>query len=323
MQWSKQGSHASNHESSLGRGGRRWLVRLADVAVVAALLAMAGCGSESDASATEARPVTPAAGPDRAPATPVQELAGVDISELDGAARRVWWSQVSDLTSPCGEPVSVAECITTNVACRSCVPAARYLARLAAGGLERDELREHFRVRYGADTRVEIDLDDAPVRGAVMAPVTIVEFSDFECPFCSRAHRPLGRAVEEFPGQVRLVFRHYPLSMHQHAAAAAVAAEAAGAQGKFWEMHDLLFENQTNLEPTDIARYAQSLGLDMDRFRADFEDEALRARVDRSRAEGQRIGVNSTPTIYVNNRELPPAQLDELIDYLREEIAAR
>ena len=153
--------------------------------------------------------------------------------------------------------------------------------------------------------------------------ITIVEFSDFECPFCARAHRPLGRAVEEFPGQVRLVFRHFPLSMHEHAASAAVAAEAAGAQGKFWEMHDLLFENQTELEPAAIARYAQSLGLDMNRFRTDFEDAELRARVDRSRAEGQRVGVNSTPTIYVNGRELPASQLDELVDYLREEIAAR
>ena len=317
MKWSYPGS---NRELPVKRGGGACSTVLA-----LALLAVgaSGCGGDQPAETTEAQVVSPEASPSRPAGGTPQELPGVDISELDRTARRIWWSQVSDLTSPCGEPVSVAECITTNVACRTCVPAARYLARLAAGGLERDELRDHFRMRYGSDTRIDINLDDAPIRGAVMAPVTIVEFSDFECPFCARAHRPLNRAVEEFPGQVRLVFRHYPLSMHEHAAAAAVAAEAAGAQGKFWEMHDLLFDNQTALEPSDIARYAQSLRLDMDRFRADFEDEALRARVDRSRAEGQRIEVNSTPSIFINGRELPPAQLDELVEYLREEIAAR
>jgi predicted DsbA family dithiol-disulfide isomerase len=278
-----------------------------------------GCSGGDAEATTEAQPVVPEGDPE----IPFRDLAGVDVSELDAEARRIYWSQVSDLTSPCGEPVSVAECISTTVACRSCVPAARYIARLAAGGAERDEIREYFRVRYGREGAIEINIDDAPARGPVMAPVTIVEFSDFECPFCARAHRPLGRAVEEFPGQVRLVFRHFPLSMHEHAASAAVAAEAAGAQGKFWEMHDLLFENQTELEPAAIARYAQSLGLDMNRFRTDFEDAELRARVDRSRAEGQRVGVNSTPTIYVNGRELPASQLDELVDYLREEIAAR
>jgi protein-disulfide isomerase len=203
------------------------------------------------------------------------------------------------------------------------VPAARYIARLAAGGAEREEIREYFRLRYGRDGVVDINVDDAPTRGSVMAPVTIVEFSDFECPFCGRAHGPLGEAVDDFPGQVRLIFRHFPLSSHEHAAGAAVAAEAAGAQGKFWEMHDLLFEHQTELEPADLRRYAESLRLDMARFQTDFEDPELRARVERSRAEGQRVGINSTPTIYVNGRELPGSQLDELTEYLREEIAAR
>ena len=154
-----------------------------------------------------------------------------------------------------------------------------------------------------------------------MAPVTIVEFSDFQCPFCGRAHVPLKRIVDEFPTEVRVVFRHYPLSFHEYAATAAVAAEAARAQGKFWEMHDMLFEHQSALTPQDIASYGQQIGLDMDRFRADYESEELRERVERSRAEGQRIGVNSTPTIYVNGRELPSDQLDELVDYVREELA--
>ncbi len=280
----------------------------------------AGCGG--DQPATTESGATTTSGP-AAPRTPPQDLPGVDTTELDETAKAIWWAQVSDLTSPCGEPVSVAECITTNVACRRCTAAARYISRLAAGGAERDEIREYFRARYGQDTAVEVNVDDAPIRGSVMAPVTIVEFSDFECPFCGRAHEPLTRAVEEFPGQVRLIFRHFPLSMHEHAAAAAVAAEAAGAQGKFWEMHDQLFAHQSALGPTDIARYARAIGLDMDRFAADFEDEELRARIDRSRAEGQRVGVDSTPTIYVNGRELPPSQLDELVDYLREELAGR
>ena len=152
------------------------------------------------------------------------------------------------------------------------------------------------------------------------AAVTLVEFSDFECPFCGRAHPVLERIVREFDGQVRMVFKQYPLSMHEYADDASRATIAAGNQGKFWEMHDTLFEHQTALTPSDIEGYAEELGLDMERFRADMEAEATQAIIDRDRALGQELGVNSTPTIFVNGRKFEEP-LENLGQYITEELA--
>ena len=299
----------------LGGARRAAVLIFTVVAVVAGLTALA-CGDDTSSDRPDPPEPPPAA-------DQTCEISGVDTSELDSAGRRLWCAEVNEQTSPCGQPVNLVDCVANNIGCAACAPAARYLARLAAEGAEREELRESFRARYGEDSEIEIDLADAPIRGSVMAPVTIVEFSDFQCPFCGRAHVPLKRIVDEFPGQVRVVFRHYPLGFHEHAGNAAVAAEAAGAQGKFWEMHDQLFEHQAALEPSDILEYARGIGLDMERFQADFESEELRARVERSRAIGQNVGVDSTPSIYVNGRALPAGQLDQLVDYVREELAAQ
>lgn len=249
----------------------------------------------------------------------IENLDQVDIARLGRSERRIWVELVNDLNSPCGEPVSVAQCVSEERSCQRCVPAARMLARLAHEGLDRGEIRDLYRNRYGADTAVEMDLDGSPVRGAPMAAITIVEYSDFECPYCGAASPALHRIVREFEGQVRLVFKHFPLSGHLHSMPAARAASAAQRQGKFWEMHDLLFANQENLDPALIERMAEELGLDMARFRADVEDEAVQAFIDANKDEGRRIGVDSTPAIFVNGR-----RYDEPVEamgaYLREEL---
>src|SRR5690606_23331947 len=185
---------------------------------------------------------------DTPPRARVEALEGVSVAGLDAQSKEAWLEVVNDVTSPCGEPISLARCVAEEAGCRSCLPAARYLARLAADGYPAGELRDHFRARYDDSRRVEFDVGDSPVLGAPMAPVTIVEFSDFECPYCARARPLLERVVEEHPGQVRLVFKHYPLEGHVHSRLAARAAVAAHAQGKFWEMYKLIFDNQTKLE---------------------------------------------------------------------------
>ncbi len=249
----------------------------------------------------------------------IQTLEGVDTEALPASARRVFVREVNDLLSPCGEPVSVARCVAESRGCGKCIVAARYLARLAGDGLDRTELREFYRLRFGRDSEVSIDVEGAPVRGAVMAPIRIVEFSDFECPFCGRAAPELERIIGQFPGEVQLVFKHFPLSMHEHAGDAALATNAAGRQNKFWEMHDVLFENQTELTPSDLERYGQELGLDMDQYRADLQSEELRAAVERDKAQGMELGVDSTPTIFVGNRRFAEP-IENLPAYLREEL---
>ena len=152
-----------------------------------------------------------------------------------------------------------------------------------------------------------------------MAPITLVEFSDFQCPYCSAAREPLERLLREHEGKLKLVFKHFPLTMHPRAVQAARAAEAAKLQGRFWEMHDLLFENQHNLEDADLERYAKMLGLDEERFKADIASEAVQAKVDADRAEGERLGVEGTPTLYVNGRHFQEP-LKTLDAYLAEEL---
>ena len=247
----------------------------------------------------------------------VEQLEEVDVSDLTSAERRVWVELVNDQLSPCGEPVSVGRCIAEQRGCRTCVPAARYLVRLIAEGYERQEIEDLYELRYDPESAVEIDVSGAPSRGSQMAPVTIVEFSDFECPYCGRAHPIVQRVLREFEGSVRVVFKHYPLSSHPHAMPAARAAVAAGNQDRFWEMHDLLFEHQQQLEPEHIERYAEQLDLDLERFRADLESEETQDRVDADKEAGRRAGVEGTPTFFINGRRFrePPSAL---ADYIRE-----
>ena len=137
--------------------------------------------------------------------------------------------------------------------------------------------------------------------GPEHAPITVVEYGDFECPTCKQAAPSLKLLLSRFPGQVRLVFRHFPLEeVHPHALCAAEAAEVAGAQGKFWQMHDLLFANQLHLKPNQLHGYAQQLDLDMARYTAEMDDEIYRQRIREHIDSGRRSGVRGTPGIYVN-----------------------
>ena len=135
------------------------------------------------------------------------------------------------------------------------------------------------------------------------APATLVEYGDYECPFCGRAFWVVKDVQSRLGDQMRLVCRHFPLSqIHPRAVPAAEAAEAAGAQGRFWEMHDLLFQNQRALEDEDLLANAQRLGLDVPRFVRDLATHAFAPRVREDFLSGVRSGVNGTPTFFVNGR---------------------
>lgn len=139
--------------------------------------------------------------------------------------------------------------------------------------------------------------------GPDRAPVTVVEYGDFECPHCKHASGAVKLLVAHFSEQVRFVFRHFPQEeIHPHALLAAEVAECAGAQGKFWQMHDLLFEHQDKLDPGHLRRLAEGLGLDMARFVAELDDEIYRQRIREHHGHGERSGVRATPTFFVNGR---------------------
>jgi protein-disulfide isomerase len=151
-------------------------------------------------------------------------------------------------------------------------------------------------------SRLTVPVDPTDhVLGPHGAPVTVVEYGDFECPNCRQAAPTVQLLLERFPEEVYFAFRHFPLEeVHPHALAAAEAAEAAGAQGKFWPMHQLLFDNQSHLKPASLHSYAGSLGLDMARYTAEIDDHVYLQRV-REHIEGaRRSGVHATPTFFVN-----------------------
>lgn len=298
---------------------------LTALGLVTAIGLGSGCNSSRPAPSSPPpssaeRPAPPAARAER-----IEEIPAVPTEALTASERRSWVDLANDMLSPCGEPVSVAKCGLQQAAqggggaCRSCVPAARYLVRLVREGYERGDIETFYASRYSPDTRVDFPDDGAPVRGGPMSPITIVEFSDFQCPYCAAAAPVLERVLAELEGRVKLVFRQYPLSGHVRAMPAARAAIAAGKQDKFWEMHDLLFENQRALEDADLDRYARQLGLDLTRFHADMQAAETQARIDSDRAIGRRAGVDSTPGLYINGRKFREP-IESLVAYLREEL---
>ena len=139
------------------------------------------------------------------------------------------------------------------------------------------------------------------IQGPINAPSSLVEYGDYECPFCGQAY-PIVKAVQQSLGdKLCFAFRNFPLAnMHPHAEHAAEAAEAAGKHGKFWEMHDLLYENQNALEDDDLASYAEKLGLDVARFIKDIETDAHGKRIREDFMSGVKSGVNGTPSFFIN-----------------------
>lgn len=167
------------------------------------------------------------------------------------------------------------------------------------------------------------------VRGSDNATVTLEEFGDFECPPCGELSPILEKIEQDYGSRLRVVFRQYPLPIHKHAREAARASEAAGRQGRFWEMHDLLYHNRfTWPRETDVGKtfdeYAKSLGLDLTRFQKDREGEEVRARIDADRRRAAVMGVDRTPALFVNDRRVPvtsflPDGLHAVIDVALEE----
>ncbi|PTR16171.1 protein-disulfide isomerase [Nitrosospira sp. Nsp2] len=142
---------------------------------------------------------------------------------------------------------------------------------------------------------------DDHMQGSETAPVTLVEYGDYQCPYCAAASAIVKLVQDQLHNQIRFVFRNFPLAqVHPQAEFAAEAAEAAGAQGRFWEMHDALYENQPALSPALIAALAQALELDMERFEKDLASGRFRERVKRDFMGGVRSGVAGTPTFFIN-----------------------
>jgi len=157
--------------------------------------------------------------------------------------------------------------------------------------------------------------DSIHIRGPASAPVTLEEFGDFQCPPCGKLSDPINQLEREYRPRLRVIFRHFPLPIHAHAREAALASEAAGLQGRFWEMHDLLYREQSVWSQAgDVGplfnSYAGMLRLNVDRFKKDMESEQVEEHVASDQKHGAALGVSTTPTVFLNDRALPPISLN-------------
>jgi protein-disulfide isomerase len=283
-------------------------------------LALAACTK----TAAEAHPADPP------PAVPVKAgtaednapPAGVDISKLDDFGKKVFFRIANSESSVCGQAQSLIQSAKDpKGSCRRSVAALRYVARLVEQGFTDSEVSEALAKRYRPISPKKIDVSEAPVKGNPNAKITLVEFADYECPHCRRFQPVLRQIIDEFHDNVKLYFKHYPLPQHTNARLAAEAAVAAQKQGKFWQFQDKLWDKQDELGPAEIEKVAKETGLDVAKFRADLASEAVKARVQKDRADGAAAGLQATPTLYIDGREYTDGRdTDSLREWIKDEI---
>jgi protein-disulfide isomerase len=301
-------------------------VRAAFVPVLAGALIVAGCSRNSTdlpapASAAPAgEQGKPASNDKKAESSDSTPPPGVDLSKLDDFERKVFFRVLNKESSACGKAHSLLQSVRTDRSCRKSLYAARYVARLIDGGYTDSEISESIEKRWKSP-RKTLELADTPVKGNPGAPVSIVEFVDYECPHCKRVQPVLRQILEEYRDEVRVYFKHYPLGGHTNARTAAEAGVAAHRQGKFWPYNDKLWANADSLTPASMEQFAKEVGLDVGKWRTDFESDEVKARVDKDRNDGQALGISATPTIYINGRLFTDNRdVESLRDWINEEL---
>jgi len=249
------------------------------------------------------------------------EMPGVDTREFTSREKHEFSQYVREFPSPCpAVAVPLAQCVLERRPCRTCLRAAIAVAKAVREGMTQEQVRRIYKERFDATSKRLIPNDASPSRGPETAPVVLVEFADFECPFCQHIAPQLDALWERRKEAVRFIFKFMPLSVHPHGELAARAAIAALRQGKFWEMHRQLFASGGRLEQSDLEAYAKALGLDISRFRMDMESPATKALLDADRKLADDLGVRGTPTVFINGREYDAKlQMDTWVD---DEIAA-
>jgi protein-disulfide isomerase len=265
----------------------------------------------------------------------VTELAGVDFGGLTSARKAAALKALRAQGCSCGCDMKVAECRVKDPNCSySRGLASVTVAAIKAGKSEAAAIAESKASKFGSrpapkllEDPVPIPTLGAPVTGPANAPITLVEFSDFQCPYCSKAVTQINATLKAYPNDVRLIFKQYPLDSHPAAAISAAASLAAHAQGKFWPMHDVMFANRQKLSRQAILAWAKDIGLDMKRFTSDLDSESIRKTVLRDQADGDKAGVEGTPTVFLNgqkyNGDLAPDAIKPVIDGELKRLAAK
>lgn len=288
------------------------LISLSCALLVAGLTACDG-GQDGKASTAANKPAATTVGDKAAdpggsedevelPADAILDAPGVDLSKLDETQKQRFFSVLNTESSACDKPHSLAVSLRDDGECRNSMHVAQFIAdRLAAGAMPAD-IKLDIDALVDALTPKDIPTEGRPVYGNERAPITLVVFADFQCPMCKAEVPELREAVDNHKGRVKLVFKHFPLPMHEHGEAAAKAGEAAHLQGKFWRMHDQLFAHQEQLGPEQIEAYAAAAGLDVEQFKADLTSDEVAETVAADKKAGKDLKIGGTPTVFVNGR---------------------
>jgi protein-disulfide isomerase len=264
----------------------------------------------------------------------VANLAGVDLTGLTPARKTRALNALRTQACSCGCGMKVAECRVKDPNCSySRGLASVTVAAIKAGKSADEAIAESKASKFGTrpapkllDDPVPIPTLGSPVMGPAKARITLLEFSDFQCPYCSKAVAQINATLKAYPNDVRLIFKQYPLDSHPEAAISAAAALAAHQQGKFWPMHNVMFANRPKLSRQSILAWAKEIGLDMKRFTADLDSDAIRKTVLRDHSDGDKAGVEGTPTVFLNgqkyNSDLAPDAIKPVIDGELKRLAA-
>jgi protein-disulfide isomerase len=234
-------------------------------------------------------------------------LPGIDLSGLSAQQKATVLKLLRDEPCSCGCNMKLAQCRIADPQCQYSTGMARIIIDSVKQGKTPDQALEAARTsKWGPaktlDEPVKIPVSGAPVTGPANAPLTIVEFSDFQCPYCAAAVPQIRAILQAYPAQIKLIFKQFPLEEHPQADLAATAAVAAQKQGKFWPMHDALFAHSDNLSRKSILSYAKDIGLDVDKLENDMDTTEVRETVERDVEDGNDADVMGTPTIFIDGQ---------------------
>jgi len=249
------------------------------------------------------------------PTREIIKVPGIDTSALTPREKREWSAQLREVIAPCKDtPVTLAECIQEKRDCSACLPAAEYLRKQVQAGRPKKARADAYTKRFDSKEVKTIDVEGSPTKGPKDALVTIVEWADFECRACKGISPILDAMVHRFDGQVRLVYKFYPLKSHPNGEIAARSGIAAQNQKKFWPMHDAMFDNQGRLARSDLEKLARGLDLDLKQFKKDLTEDVTAERIAKDMKQGESLGLEGTPLVFVNGRELDMSQISEQVD---------
>jgi protein-disulfide isomerase len=286
-----------------------------------ALLAAAACEKKSTTGSGTGTVPPGSNGSANAGPVDTTPLNGIDLAKLDDDKKQMFYRLVSRLNSPCGKSENLRTSFAKDVSCKRAPYAVRYVLALIEDEASEDQAREAYVKKYESkEPVVKLDVSKAPRVGATDAPVRLVEFFDYACPHCADFKTVLDEVVAANEGKVIEYFMMYPLGKWPHSKSAGQAAIAAYAQGKFKEMHAILFSKSPDHSEENVKIYAASLNLDMAKFEADYK--AAAGQVDGDRSQGEAAKVESTPTLFFNDRKYDGPMVPKYISmWIEEELA--